>query len=148
MKFPISLFLAFSFYYSFSPNPALGAPPSPAPTPAASHYFTKAILPILRHHCFACHAPDSKPASPLTPTVQEKMIQLEIQNSVDDFQMGPQFPFPNKNPVQKQLALMERELIHHTMPKDVPKEWNLATPLSESDRKILLDWIAQVKNAK
>lgn len=115
--------------------------PTLSPAPSLQADFSKTALPILKQSCFTCHAPDTTSKDPVSDPNLLKKIGKEISDSTNDFQMGPQFPFPNKTPEQKQLILMDRELRHHTMPPDLQKQLNLGQPLSDQDRQVLLDWV-------
>jgi hypothetical protein len=62
-----------------------------------------------------------------------------------DFEMGEKFPFPNGYSAKKQLARLEKELKEGRMPPKTRETFHLGAPLSDKDRKALLDWIDSQK---
>ena len=54
-------------------------------------------------------------------------------------------PSAGEDPVAKQLKHLEKELTKKMMPPDDQAKLGLGAPLSDKNRKILLDWVAQQK---
>jgi len=105
--------------------------------------FKQTILPILKDSCFACHAPGAGYVG--TDPVVAKKIKKEIGDSLDDFPMGDQFPFPDAESVAKQLKHLDKELSKNLMPPEAQAKLGLGLPLSDKNRKILLNWVDQQK---
>ena len=80
-----------------------------------------------------------------TDPVMAKKIKKETGDSLDDFPMGDQFPFPDEEPVAKQLKHLEKELSKGLMPPEAQAKLGLGLPLSDKNRKILLNWVDQQK---
>ncbi len=107
--------------------------------------FTKTVLPILKDSCFACHVPGAdKPYASKDPVIAKK-IKKEVGDGLDALTMGSQFPFPDDQPVAKQLKHLEKVLTKSFMPPDSQAKLGLGLPLSDKNRKILLDWVAEQK---
>ncbi len=108
--------------------------------------FYKTVLPILKNSCFACHvAGTNAPDASKDPVLIKKKNKV-VGDGIDDFTMDEKFPFPADKSVTKQLKHLEKELTQHNMPPDSQSKLGLGLPLSDKNRKILLDWIAQEKN--
>jgi hypothetical protein len=115
----------------------------PAPTAIDFH---QTVLPILKDSCFACHiSGGDAPYASKDPEL-EKHIQKIAGHGVDNLTMGDKFPFPSDDPAGKQLKHMEKELSKQLMPPKSQAKLGLGLPLSDKNRKILLDWVAQEKN--
>lgn len=110
--------------------------------------FEKTILPILRQSCFPCHMPGSLVLPPsVSPDVARKM-RKESFKAQGDFEMNERFPFPNDNPAHKQLDFLEKEIKEKKMPPESRKKLGIGVSLSDTDRRILLKWVAQEKKTK
>lgn len=134
LNFFISVLFLTSFFINFT------AFADSAPTPIDFH---QTVLPILKDSCFACHIPGSAYAG--TDLVMAKKIKKEIGDSLEDFPMGDQFPFPDEEPAAKQLKHLEKELSKGLMPPEAQAKLRLGLPLSDKNRKILLNWVDQQK---
>jgi tetratricopeptide (TPR) repeat protein len=107
--------------------------------------FKKDVSPILKNSCFACHVSDNDISTPVSDSVFEHRRQKEILNGIDSFPMGGQFPFPDDRPPLKQLDKMEKMIVKLRMPPEAQEKFHLGTPLSDVDRQLLLDWVAQTR---
>jgi hypothetical protein len=108
--------------------------------------FHKTILPILKDSCFACHVPGADaPYASKNPLVAKK-IKKEVGHALENLTMGDKFPFVDEDPAAKQLKHLDKELTKELMPPDDQEKLGLGLPLSDKNRKILLDWVAQEKN--
>jgi hypothetical protein len=126
--------------------PALGAPGTEAPAPRAKIDFVKSVLPVLQKSCFPCHAPSlcAQPAIPPDPVLIKRQ-EVEISHGKDALEMGEKFPFPDDRTPQKQMDKLEKVLRRDLMPPDNQKKLGLGSPLTETDRRILMDWISQLR---
>lgn len=111
-----------------------------APAPIDFH---QTVLPILKDSCFACHVPGTAYSG--ADSIMAKKIKKEIGDSLEDFPMGDQFPFPDEEPVAKQLKHLEKELSKGLMPPEAQAKLGLGQSLSDKNRKILLNWVDQQK---
>jgi hypothetical protein len=125
------------FFMTFSTVLAASAP--------TSIDFHLIVLPILKDSCFACHLPDGDAVRAAKDTALEKKINKEVGDGIDDFTMDEKFPFPADKSVSKQLKHLENELTQHTMPPKEQVKFGLGLPLSDKNRKLLLDWVIQQK---
>ena len=107
--------------------------------------FHQTVLPILKDSCFACHIPNGAPPYAGTDPVLAKKIKKEIGDALEDFTMADTFPFPADEPAAKQLKQLEKELNKGFMPPDAQAKLSLGLGLSDKNRKVLLNWLAQQK---
>lgn len=128
--------------------PSFGAPGPETPKPPARIDFEKSVLPVLQKNCFACHAPSlgAEPSRPSDPVLVKRQ-EVEIEDTEDAIEMGKQFPFPDDRTPQKQMDKMEKKLRRRQMPPETGKKLGLGDPLSEENRRLLLDWIVQLRQA-
>ena len=118
-----------------------------ADTAPASIDFHKTVLPILKDSCFACHAPGSDASNTSKDPILVKKIKKEVSDGLEALTMGDKFPFADDDPAAKQLKHLEKELSKGFMPPEAQAKLKLGLPLSNKNRKILLDWVAQQKKA-
>jgi uncharacterized membrane protein len=119
----------------------------PQATPQPKIDYKTAVLPVLQRSCFTCH--ESKTTQQILAQSENglgKKRAKEIGDAIGDFEMGPQFPFPDDRTPKTQLAKMERKLRHQAMPPDNQTKLKLGSPLSDVDRDLLLGWISQARN--
>lgn len=114
-------------------------------TPAPPIDFQKNIVPILKDSCFACHVPGAAAPYVGQDPILAKKIKKEIGDSTDALTMGDKFPFADEDPAAKQLKHLEKELTKSLMPPEAQAKLGLGLPLSDKNRKILLDWVHQQK---
>jgi hypothetical protein len=107
--------------------------------------FQQTVLPILKDSCFACHAPGETATYTGSDEVLAKKIKKEVSDGTEDFPMGRQFPFPDDESTATQLKHLEKELSKGLMPPEAHEKLGLGQPLSDPNRKILLNWIDQQK---
>jgi hypothetical protein len=107
--------------------------------------FHKTIVPILKDSCYACHVPGAAAPSVSQDPILLKKIKKEIGDGVNALTMGDKFPFADDDPAAKQLKHLEKELTKQMMPPEAQAKLGLGLPLSDKNRKILLDWVAQQK---
>lgn len=108
--------------------------------------FHQTVLPILKDSCFACHVPGGDaPYASRDPLVAKK-IKKEVGDAMDHLTMGDRFPFVDEDSPAKQLKHLNKELTKEMMPPDDQGKLGLGLPLSDKNRKILLDWVTQEKN--
>jgi len=107
--------------------------------------FHKTIVPILKDSCYACHVPGAAAPYKGGDPILAKKIKKEIGDGTDALTMGDKFPFTDEDPEAKQLKHLEKELTKQMMPPDAQATLGLGLPLSDKNRKILLDWVAQQK---
>ncbi len=107
--------------------------------------FQKTVVPILKDSCFACHVPGASTPYTGTDPVVAKKIKKEVGDGLDALTMGDKFPFADEDPAAKQLKHLEKELTKGFMPPKAQAKLSLGLPLSDKNRKILLDWVAQEK---
>jgi len=105
--------------------------------------FHQTVLPILKDSCFACHVAGADTAYASKDPAVEKMIKRESLNGVNDFPMSDQFPFADKDPATKQLEHLEKELSRSFMPPHAQDKLGLGLSLSDKNRQVLLEWVAQ-----
>jgi len=108
--------------------------------------FHQTVLPILKDSCFACHVPNAAVPYTGTDPVLAKKIRKEIGDALEDLTMADKFPFPADEPSAKQLKQLEKELSKGLMPPDDQAKLKLGLDLSDKNRKILLNWVAQQKS--
>jgi len=116
-------------------------------TPQEKIDYKTAVLPVLQRSCFTCH--ESKTTQKILSSSDNglgKKRAKEIGDAIGDFEMGPQFPFPDDRTPKTQLAKMERKLRHQAMPPDIQAKLKLGSPLSDADRDLLLGWISQIRS--
>ncbi len=106
--------------------------------------FKKTVLPVLQNSCFACHNNTTGAPDNVSPSVLKKMNKV-ISDGTEDFSMSETFPFNNDEPLAKQIKHLEKEISKGFMPPDEQAKYHLGAPLSDKDRKTLLDWVAQEK---
>jgi hypothetical protein len=127
-------------------TPVSGLRGEPTVSPRPSLDFQTKILPILQNSCFACHAPnESHQNTSRDDATPGKGIEKEIMNAVNSFEMGPQFPFPDEQSPVKQLDKLEKKIRRRLMPPESQKKLGLGSDLSDKDRGLLLNWIAQIR---
>lgn len=114
--------------------------------PAQTINFKKTILPILQNSCFACHNNTSGAPADVSAAILKK-VDKEIGDAAEDFSMNDSFPFDNDEPAAKQLKQLEKQLTREFMPPDEQEKYHMGSPLSDQDRKTLLTWVAQEKDA-
>jgi hypothetical protein len=107
--------------------------------------FHPTVLPILKDSCFACHIPNGAPPYAGTDPVLAKKIKKEIGDALEDFTMSDTFPFPTGDPSAKQLKELGKELSKGFMPPDAQAKLGLGLGLSDKNRKVLMNWVAQQK---
>jgi len=107
--------------------------------------FHKTIVPILKDSCYACHVPGADASFTSKDPIMEKKIKKDVGAGIDALTMGDKFPFPDEDPAAKQLKHLEKELTKRMMPPGDQAKLGLGLPLSDKNRKILLDWVAQQK---
>ncbi len=108
--------------------------------------FHQTVLPILKDSCFACHVPGADdPYASKDPLVAKK-VKKEVGHALENLTMGDKFPFVDEDSPAKQLKHLDKELTKQMMPPDDQDKLGLGLPLSDKNRKILLDWVAQEKN--
>jgi len=107
--------------------------------------FHKTIVPILKDSCYACHVPGAATPYAGQDPILAKKIKKEIGDGTNALTMGDKFPFADEDPAAKQLKHLEKELTKKMMPPDDQAKLGLGLPLSDKNRKILLDWVAQQK---
>jgi hypothetical protein len=105
--------------------------------------FNKTVLPILKNSCYACHvAGADKPYASKDPLVEKKIAKV-VADGLDALTMGDKFPFPTEQNAGKQLHHLEKVLSKGFMPPESQAKLGLGLPLSDKDRKVLLNWVAQ-----
>jgi hypothetical protein len=109
--------------------------------------YSKTALPILRQSCFACHGP--KPQN--TDTIQnpdlKKQTDKAIAQAEKEFPIGETFPFPGILKLKADLKEFLNSLKKNSMPPKSQKSLNLGQPLSDQDKKTLLDWAIRTLKA-
>jgi hypothetical protein len=131
----IPAFLALLFFVSFSAAWADTAP--------AAIDFHQTVLPILKDSCFACHLPGGDAPYASKDPGLEKKIKKEAGDGVEALTMGDKFPFASDDSPAKQLKHLEKLISRQKMPPRSQSELGLGLPLTDKNRKVLLDWIAQ-----
>ncbi|HXL72710.1 MAG TPA: heme-binding domain-containing protein [bacterium] len=109
--------------------------------------FHQTVLPILKDSCFACHVSGAAAPYAGSDPVMAKKTKKEVGDGLDALTMGDKFPFPDDDPASKQLKHLEKELSKGFMPPEAQAKLTLGLPLSDKNRKLLLDWVAQEKKA-
>ncbi len=118
--------------------------PSPDPTAliAPKDGAFQSVLPLLQKSCFPCHLPQEIPDLPDDPQEMAKALK-ELHDAQADFQMGPAFPFPNRAAPPKQLQELKEQVQGKWMPPGTWTKLGWGQPITDAQRKQLLDWIAQ-----
>lgn len=109
--------------------------------------FSKTVLPILRESCFPCHVSGFYVPMPSITSDVARKIRKEAAKAQGDFEMGSQFPFSNELTAKKQLDHLAKELKEKKMPPESQKKLGVGLPLSDGNRKVLLEWVVQEKKA-
>jgi hypothetical protein len=140
MRFPLKNIVSSSF---LSGAILIGSTLAFADAPPAAIDFHQTVLPILKDSCFACHVPGANAPYTGQDPVLAKKIKKIVGGGLDALTMGDKFPFVDDDPADKQLKHLQKELSKGFMPPRSQAETGLGLPLSDKNRKILLDWVAQ-----
>lgn len=109
--------------------------------------FSKTALPILQQSCFACHGPKPQSTDNIQdPDLKKKAIKV-IAKAQKEFTMSEIFPFPESDSPKDDLKDISKSLQKGWMPPKSQKTLNLGRPLSDQDKKALLDWASRTKKA-
>lgn len=107
--------------------------------------FSKSALPILQQSCFACHGPKPQSTDNITDPDLKKKADKMIAKAQKNFLMGETFPFPESDSPLDDLKDISKSLKKGWMPPKSQKAMNLGQPLSDQDKKTLLDWVDRAK---
>jgi len=109
--------------------------------------FSKTALPILQQSCFACHGPKPQSTDSIQDPDLKKKADKMIAKAQKNFLMAETFPFPESDDPKDDLKDISKSLQKGWMPPKSQKKMNLGQPLSDPDKKALLDWAARAKKA-
>lgn len=126
--------------------PSTGNAPVSLATPSGNSDYQATALPILKQSCFACHGPRPQSTDNLDPALKKKADKT-IAKAQSDYPMGDTFPFPGSQDPKKDLKDFVKEIQKGKMPPKSQKVFGLGSPLSDSDKKALLDWAAGARKA-
>jgi hypothetical protein len=119
---------------------------SPEFPPSVNENYVKSVLPILKQSCFACHGPQPQSLDRIQDAALKKKVKKVIDSAQAMLQMEDQFPFSGDDNPKQDLKDMAKALKKGWMPPEEQKKFNLGTPLSETDKKILLNWVEKSRD--
>jgi len=120
---------------------------SPGFPSSINENYVKTVLPILKQSCFACHGPKPQNLDRILDPDLRKKSKKVIDSAHDMLQMEERFPFSGDTNPKQDLRDMSKALKKGWMPPEEQKKFNLGSPLSDADRKTLLDWVAKSRKA-
>ncbi len=109
--------------------------------------FSKTALPILQQSCFACHGPKPQSTDNIQDPNLKKKADKIIAKAQKEFNMAQTFPFPESDSPKDDLKDIYKSLQKGWMPPKSQKTLNLGQPLSDKDKKVLLDWASRTQKA-
>ena len=151
-RFPINihrnraLFFLMAAFGGVVPFEALAETSAGFP-PSVNENYIKTVLPILKQSCFACHGPQPQSLDLIQDPVLRKKATKVINKAQGMLQMEARFPFSKDEDPKQDLKDMSKALKKGWMPPEAQKKFNLGSPLSDVDRKTLLDWVAKSRKA-
>jgi hypothetical protein len=109
--------------------------------------FSKTALPILQQSCFACHGPKPQSTDNIKDPGLKKKADKTIAKAQKEFSMAETFPFPASDEPKDDLKDIVKSLQKGWMPPKSQKKLGLGQPLSDQDKKALLDWAARAQKS-
>jgi hypothetical protein len=140
------LFFWVAVFGGVLPFKALGETSTVVPT-SVNETYVKTILPILKQSCFACHGPQPQSLDLIRDPDLRKKIKKTINSAQAMLQIEEHFPFSGDDNPKQVLKDMSKALKKGWMPPEEQKKFNLGTPLSNADKKIILDWLENSRKA-
>jgi hypothetical protein len=109
--------------------------------------YSKTALPILRQSCFSCHGPKPQSTDDIQNPALKKQTFKMIIKAQKHFPMADTFPFPDSDDLKDDLKTFSKSLRKGWMPPALQRTLHLGQPLSDKDKKTLLDWAARTQKA-
>ncbi len=105
--------------------------------------YIKTVKPIFQKSCFDCHGQNSKLPWYYNVPLIHGMMNQDMLDAKEHLDMTKDFPFGGHGKPLEDLKAILESIVERTMPPDSYRMMHWDAGLSESEKQVVLDWIAR-----